>query len=135
MWYNLLMLYKETAECIKFHHWLKLRDIWHTHVPNEGNGNGYAGSLKKKMGVSAGFPDYIILLPVGDFGTPVPVAIEMKKPDGGVTSPAQKEWLAELEKAGFKTAVCHGASEAVIFLKRLGYKDTMPDFKKLACPF
>ena len=87
------------------------------------------------MGVSAGFPDYLVFPPIGKFGTLVPVAIEMKQIAKGSATPEQKQWLKDLEKVGFRTAVCHGAAEAVAFLKELGYIDDMPDFKRLAEPF
>lgn len=130
-----MVQHAEFIECVKFHQWLKLRNIRHTHIANEGNGNAYRGSMNKKMGVSAGFPDYIVLVPVGKMGSLVPVAIEMKRPTGGRVSNEQTMWLAELKVAGFKTAVCKGCAEAVAFIKECGYKDSMPDFKRLAQPF
>lgn len=129
------MKHIEFIECVKFHQWLKLRGIRHTHIANEGTGNAYRGSMNKKMGVSSGFPDYILLVPVGRFKSLVPVAIEMKKPKGGRVSREQQDWLSDLQLAGFRTAICKGCAEAVDFLISLGYKDDMPDFKHLAEPF
>lgn len=123
------MKHEEYIECVNFHHWLEVRGIRHTHIVNEGNGNYKRGAMNKKMGVSAGFPDYIILLPVGKFKSIVPVAIEMKRKVGGSVSKVQQKWLNDLAMAGFKTAVCKGCVEAVAFLRTLGYKDGIDTYE------
>lgn len=122
------MRHEEYIECVKFHDWLQSRGIVHTHIANETNGDPKRGIQNKRIGVSSGFPDYIILLPLGVFGDKIPVAIEMKKPHGGVVSSNQKAWLAQLESVGFECAVCNGASEAVKFLRDLGYKEPPVEF-------
>jgi hypothetical protein len=38
--------------------------------------------------------------------------IEMKRTKGGRTSEEQREWIAELNKAGYRAVVCKGWEEA-----------------------
>ncbi len=44
------------------------------------------------------------------------IAIEMKRTAGSSTSPAQKEWLANLTAAGIAARVCKGADAAIAFI-------------------
>lgn len=94
--------------------YLYLKGYHFTHIPNE-TGSDPAARRRavrmKRAGVSKGFPDYIIFKDGKKF------AIELKRAQGGRTSPEQREWLEVLAAHGFKAAVCHGSKEAIEFLE------------------
>lgn len=66
------------------------------------------GIKMKQMGYIAGHPDLAIYEPRNGY---VGLMIEMKA-EGGVLRPNQKEWIAELEKRGWKAVCCYGFDEA-----------------------
>lgn len=61
------------------------------------------------MGVSAGYPD--VTIPYVFNGRPG-LYIEFKRPDGGVVSPEQREWLNFLNEQGYDAKVAYGCEEA-----------------------
>lgn len=67
-------------------------------------------AVLKRMGYSKGVPDIFIPLPAYKYAG---LFIEMKRISGGVVSPEQKEWLAYLEKKGYKSVVCCGNRQAI----------------------
>lgn len=96
-----------------------MRKIQHTHIVNE-QPNKQRAIAEKRMGKSKGMPDYLIFLPNG-----VNVAIELKEPSGkSKASKEQVQWLQFLSTRGFQCAVCHGAFEAVRFLRECGYVES-----------
>jgi hypothetical protein len=124
----------EDQEAARFHQWLDLKKLRHTHIANESRSGRYGmirGAKLKGMGQSAGFPDFIILIPKSDIERMIeltsdfrhrkldgkfshrPVAIELKRAKGGNTSAAQKEWLEDLLNAGVESTVCMGADAAI----------------------
>lgn len=121
----------ETAEQQAFVHWLRLKRIIFTAMPNEGKRSIVAGARMKREGLQAGFPDLLILsLPKqlreqGYRG----VAIEMKAVNGRIRK-EQQEWLNILESIGWSAHVCKGCHEAVRLMESLGYgqttEETMP---------
>lgn len=121
------MIHSEFNECVKLHQWLKWRDIKHFHCPNETGGNWQRGALNKKIGVSAGVPDYLLFLTADQTskGLPVNIAIEMKEPSGkNKASTLQKEWLKTLSAQGFLVRVCFGFEDAKDFIiNGCGYVD------------
>lgn len=64
----------------------------------------------KRMGYLSGTSDLLIFEPRQGFHG---FALEMKRAKGGTTSPEQKAFLKAMQERGYKTAVCHGAQEAV----------------------
>lgn len=100
--------------------YLDLLGVLWCHVPNGGERNPMVGRNLKLEGVKRGVPDVMIytkppLVP-GSLGC----AIELKA-EGGEVSDAQAWWLERLSAAGWCTAVCYGADEAIGFLRELGY--------------
>ena len=80
------------------------------HIPNGGSRrDAREGAHFKKLGVKAGVPD--LFLPVARNGYHG-LFIEMKRTKGGRTSEEQREWIAELNKAGYSAVVCKGWQEA-----------------------
>ena len=74
--------------------------VWF-HPPNEGKREWFNQSRVKLMGVKPGVPDFIIMEPnYYHFG----LVMEAKTSNGRL-DPAQKMWLDELRKKGFKAEV------------------------------
>lgn len=113
--------YDEDKESQAFHEWLNLMKIPHDYS-SHGEERTYqtiirngkeiricaAGARLKKLGTSAGFPD---------FNIPVPnkyhhgLYIEMKSQSGKPTK-AQIEWIDLLIELGYCAAICKGWDEA-----------------------
>ena len=112
----------EDDECKAFHKWLDERDIPHAHIPNESRSSDkYAairGKKLKDMGMSAGYWDYDVYLPVLDLDNEVGayelIKIEMKraKKNLSTVSKAQKDWGKIYEKTGLRCFICYGAEKA-----------------------
>lgn len=64
----------------------------------------------KQEGAKKGIPD--LFLPVARRGFHG-LYIEMKRDDGGVISPEQKEFLAFAEEQGYRDQVCYGYEDAI----------------------
>ena len=78
------------------------------HIPNGGSRNRLEAINLKKQGVKAGVPD--LFLPVARGGKHG-LFIELKY-GKNKTSENQDKWLSELERQGYKTAVCYGCEAA-----------------------
>ena len=83
------------------------------HIPNGGKRNAQEAARFKQMGVKAGVPDIFLPVPRGGFHG---LWIELKAPKGK-TSAVQDAFLGELDKQGYKTAVCYGWEMAAKVLK------------------
>lgn len=107
----------ENDEARALHQWLKLNGYPHTHIMNEsgaGVRNMKRTQLGKAMGVSPGYPDYMIYTPAGV------APIELKRQKGGVVSDYQEQWLRTLSKAPYHyPAVCRGAEAAINYINAL----------------
>ncbi len=84
-------------------------------IPNAG---GFSGGFKanvvrvanlRREGVRPGVPDLMLAMPVGEWHG---LFIEMKRARGGVTSPEQKAFIANLRAVGYLAGVCKGFDEA-----------------------
>jgi len=96
--------------------YLTIRGYKFTHIPNETGGDPAAkrrAVRMKRAGTSKGFPDYLI------FVDGHCIAIELKRTQGGTVSSEQREWLGVLASYGFDAAVCHGAQQAIDFIKEV----------------
>ena len=116
----------EDEEAVAFADWLRANHIPHTHIANEIGGSTKTAKLRaikaKRMGQTAGVWDYEIFLPIknvfGDIDAYQEIRIELKRRKGGVVSETQKRWGEIYELAGIPCAVCKGAEEAIIFVKK-----------------
>ncbi len=63
----------------------------------------------KRMGISPGFPDIEIPLPIAPYHG---LYIELKRVSGGKVSDVQKEWLEYLRSQGYYAEVAKGFEEA-----------------------
>ena len=123
----------EQQEAYILSDWLKLNGYKFTHIPNETGGHGKLQIIqaikKRKMGVSIGFPDYVIILKRGSF-----LFIELKRErntkkdgtlkalssDGIEIRPEQIQWIDSLNAVDNVDAyICFGADEAIETIKRL----------------
>jgi hypothetical protein len=91
------------------------------HPPNERTSRG-----APRLGVRAGLPDILVFTPPlgqrGTFGQAINysgVAVELKRAHGGRVTAEQLRWLEDLRDAGWSTALCEGAEEAIAFLTPL----------------
>lgn len=79
------------------------------HIKNETTGGAAEVAADKAMGVKKGVPDLCLPVTRGGFHG---LYIEMKTP-GGRASDAQRWWMMELTKQGYRAVVCHGYDAAV----------------------
>lgn len=102
--------------------WLDWKKILWCHVPNEGKrGPAYAGMLKR-IGLKSGVPDILIFkAPPAMSEYYVGCAIELKRDKKCRVTKSQKLWLDDLLTEGWLVTVCHGAEDAIRFLKDMGY--------------
>ena len=117
----------EDDEAVAFADWLRAQHIPHTHIANEMGGSTKTAKLRsikaKRMGQSAGVWDYEIFLPIintfGDVDAYQEIRVELKRRKGGTVSEAQKKWGQVYEMAGIPCAVCKGAEEAIVFVRKV----------------
>lgn len=85
------------------------------------SGNGFALNTQDNVhyvaklrasGLSKGFPDLEVFI-----GNGKSLYIEMKRKKGGVVSEEQKKWITWLNDNGYSAKVCHGADEAIEYVK------------------
>nr|DAO16373.1 MAG TPA: Nuclease [Caudoviricetes sp.] len=91
-----------------------IRDRWPElallhHIKNETTGGAAEVAADKAMGVKKGVPDLCLPVTRGGFHG---LYIEMKTPSGRA-SDAQRWWMMELTKQGYRAVVCHGYDAAV----------------------
>lgn len=84
------------------------------HSPNGGKRNAREAARFKRMGVRAGFPDLILLLPSKQYSF---LCIELKTKTGKQTD-YQKEWQALAESNGSKYIVCRSFDEFQTAIKQ-----------------
>tara|TARA_R110000822_G_scaffold102495_5_gene228898 strand:- start:454 stop:912 length:459 start_codon:yes stop_codon:yes gene_type:complete len=96
----------EDAEQIAFvERWEATYPQWPIlHIPNGGKRGKREAALFKKMGVKPGVPDLQVV--------PLSLWVEMKRTVGGVVSPAQAQWHADLRGWGHTVIVGYGADDA-----------------------
>lgn len=100
---------KEDQEQIKLVTWLKNKGIRVSASANGGSRNLFEAMKLKRMGVSSGFPDIEIPLPVPGYHG---LYIEMKRKKGSKVSDNQIEWLTYLRERGYYAEVAYGFDEA-----------------------
>ncbi len=99
----------ESYEQIKLATWLWKKGIKFTASANGGSRNAIEGAKFKRMGVSPGFPDVEIPLPVKPYHG---LYIELKRVKGGKVSDVQQEWLDYLNDKGYYACVAKGFEHA-----------------------
>ena len=99
----------EAAEQIKLAVWLTKKGIRFTASANGGQRNLLEALKFKRMGVSPGFPDIEIPLPIAPYHG---CYIELKRQKGGKLSENQVDWLKYLTEKGYYAVCCRGFDEA-----------------------
>lgn len=112
----------EDIECEVFHNWLELYGIPHTHIPNESRSSKRDAVIRakklKRMGVSSGYWDYDVYVPVVDVDDTVIgfelIKIEMKRAKKSLStvSAKQKWWGNIYDMTGIECYICYGAEAA-----------------------
>jgi len=90
---------------------------WLHAIPNGGNRDPREAARLKRQGVKKGVSDIFLPLPRDGYHG---LYIEMKRRrrDGyAALRPGQQQFLDDMQKQGYKTAVCYGADEAIETLK------------------
>lgn len=112
---NSRMLPTESEEQVTLFSWARMKErkypelrLLH-HIPNGGSRNQIEAKHLKAQGVKSGVPD--LCLPVAR-GLWHGLYIEMKRQKGGRVSDAQRRWLEDLEKQGYRAEVACGWQEA-----------------------
>lgn len=89
------------------------------HVANERRTSQREGAKLKRMGVSPGVPDIVIVTPP-PCGGYVAAALELKR-EGGRPTKEQLHWLGVMRSAEWATAVVYGLDDARRQLTEWGY--------------
>lgn len=102
----------EYQECLTFVEWLQYKKIKFTHIANESGLPARVAMIvsakKKKLGVSRGVPDYMLILPN------MLLFIEMKRKKNSRTYQEQKDWIAALNTIdNVEAIICKGCDEAI----------------------
>jgi hypothetical protein len=104
-------LQKQVASYLR---WALPTDFRFHHSPNEtGTRAAWEGMLLKALGVSAGFPDLIILTPTARF-----IAIELKSNTGSLSRP-QREWRDWCRAIGAPWFLCRSLDDVIEALESL----------------
>lgn len=106
----------EKDECYTLVAYLRVKGYKFSAIMNEtGSGQNAKriGVRNKRMGMSPGVPDYIIIVDDNLLWC------EMKRQKGGTVSAYQKGWIEALENAGQTVRVCRGAGEAIDFIESI----------------
>ncbi len=83
------------------------------HVPNGGRRSKAEAQILKGLGVRAGVPDLVIVLPGGTV-----CWLELKAPDGEA-SVAQAEWFDRLAALGHRWEIAFGLDQAIAVIDAL----------------
>lgn len=107
--------------------YLQARRLKFTHVKNEvGRGDqreladgriirNWQAMRDVQMGVSPGFPDFVIILPYVGL-----LIVELKRLQGNEATPAQQEWINALNTIpGVQAACCKGAADLIDLVEHL----------------
>ena len=120
---------KEDHEAEKLANYLRFSEISFSHIANERNSSIKHGAKLKRMGVSAGFPDYMIIVKTSHgFCT---VFIELKRQrkrlkngtlgaSPSKVSEEQQSWIHKLNLCEMTEAkICYGADEAIEYIEEI----------------
>ena len=91
--------------------WLDSQGVLWAHIPNERKASVAVLSSLARQGLKKGFPDNFIAAARGKWHV---LFIELKRVKKclSVRSKEQREWIKQLNAAGYKAVFCYGAEEA-----------------------
>jgi len=123
----------EDFESEFFATWLRASGLKFTHIANERMTSAKHGAKLKRLGVSAGVPDFMIVLPHDDPERENRLMfIEMKRAEKSFSavSPEQHVWNQVLDNCrGVGAFICYGAEEAIEIIKQF-----LPEHILRRCP-
>lgn len=101
----------EEDEQTELARWLDNQGILWAHIPNERKASLAVLSSLARQGLKKGFPDNFIAVARGKWHG---LFIELKRVKKclSVRSKEQREWIKQLNAAGYKALFCYGAEEA-----------------------
>lgn len=101
----------EEDEQRNFAEWLDRQGVLWAHIPNERKASLSVLSSLARQGLKKGFPDNFIAVARGKWHG---LFIELKRVKKclSVRSKEQREWIKQLNAAGYKALFCFGAEEA-----------------------
>jgi hypothetical protein len=112
----------EDTECFVFAEWLRKNDYIFTHIANERKTHIAVGKKLKAMGLCSGFPDYLVIVPIGEKKHIVCIEMKRSVKSFSTVSEKQKKWVDELQKCEeCEAVVAYGANEAISFIESLKY--------------
>lgn len=85
-------------------------DLLWLHIANEGKRSPWMGKELKKMGMRPGASDFLFLTPNDEY---THLAIEVKASKSNHATPAQKEFIAHVNRSKGYGKVCHGLDECI----------------------
>ncbi len=100
----------EQDEQFRAHAWLVKKGVIHHHSPNGGARDWREGAKFKRMGTSAGFPDFVIPYSRKGYHS---LYIELKRVSGGKLSEHQVWWRDFLMREGHAWFEAKGADELI----------------------
>lgn len=100
----------EKFEQLRLVSWLQAKGLKFTHVVGNASSRR-RGAQNKAMGMSAGFPDLIIVVRAAV------LFVELKRQRGGRVSDEQAQWIFALHEAGAHARVCNGFEKAKAFVE------------------
>ena len=110
----------EYDEQVAFVEWLELKGLKFTAIPNSTYTTSWNQKRKNKaMGVRKGLPDLLVFIDNKQSITDnaLLLFVEMKRPEGGVVSGEQKQWIVSLNKVdNVQAEVCKGCKKAIEFV-------------------
>ena len=101
----------EEDEQRDFAEWLDCQGVLWAHIPNERKASLAVLSSLARQGLKKGFPDNFIAVARGKWHG---LFIELKRVKKclSVRSKEQRQWIKQLNAAGYKALFCYGAEEA-----------------------
>lgn len=107
--------------------YMQARGLKFTHVKNEtGRGDrreladgtiirNFQAMRDAQLGVSAGFPDFVIIVPMVGL-----ILIELKRLEGNEVTEAQQAWIDALNTIpGVEARCCKGAAAGIAFIEEI----------------
>ena len=81
------------------------------HIPNEGKRSYRTGREMVAQGLKSGVPDNCLPVARGPYHA---LYIELKRTKGSKVSDEQKQWIADLTRAGNRAIICYGWAAAAM---------------------
>ncbi len=102
--------------------WAHLKKIVPIHIPNEGKRGAIGGAIQLRLGLSAGFPDLIVMKAHGGY---MGCCIEVKRVKEyykpwhyqATTWQREEKWLRQLDEDGYFAKRAYGFDEGVRILE------------------